>query len=404
MLEIYMITNLVTRKIYVGKSIPGREKRFRRHINDAKNGSNLPLHRSMRKHGFDKFTVCLLDTAKTKEELNELEVFWIKKLRARDPEVGYNLTDGGEGCAGVVQSEETRAKRSESLKGMHTGKFVGEKSYRFRHDLSTEQMVEMYQNGKSSGDIARELGASKETINSRLKSAGVVFRSNSDAQKLKYSSGHHAASYREDVSTDDMVSMFSQGLTHREIADKLGVSKACVKSRLVKLGIRRTPHRCNLDKGKVSEMYQEGYTAYEIADLFNVSPGVIYRSLEESGVPIRPKSSQPKKALRTEKVCYVCKVLLPLTSYNKDRTTVDGHMAICRECSRVLRKKKSEEIKESRIFPPPSLVSYFTEESCSENAETQDLADVLGESSPSTPYEDISSGSGPEVVAEPSVL
>jgi group I intron endonuclease len=342
--EIYLITNQVNEKIYVGQATRGRVNRFRRHFNDAKAGSSLPLHRAMRKYGFDKFTLSLLTTAKSKEDLNRLEVFWIKQLDSKNS--GYNMTEGGEGCTGAVQSEESRAKKSRALMGKNKGKQVGEKGWRFRHDLDTKQIVDMYLDDKSTGQIGKMLGASKETITSRLVAAGVKLRSNSDAQKIRSSDPKELPCYRADISTGDVVFLLRQDLTYQEIGDKLGCSKRCVLLRLRKLGMSRPPRRCNLDKDKVVELYLEGFNAYEIGDRFAVSSKSIYPVLKERGIPIRSKSSQPRKSLRTEKICPLCKNLLPLSSYNKDRTTIDGHMPICRECKKQRLKDKERAKKE----------------------------------------------------------
>lgn len=239
MYEIYLITNQINEVKYVGQVTQGIVKRFRRHINDAKAGSELHLHRAMRKYGYDRFTVSLLATAKDEEDMNRLERFWIGFLGTKTPN-GYNMTEGGEGCLGSVQSEESRRKKSLSLTGVHTGKFVGEKSYRFRKDLDTDVLIRMYEQGKSVPDISKELGVHKETVRSRLKSAGMVFRSNSEAQKILCSDPRNTPSYREDLRTEDMISLFNNGLGCQRIGNLLGCSKRCVRLRLRKEGLSRS--------------------------------------------------------------------------------------------------------------------------------------------------------------------
>ena len=48
---------------------------------------------------------------KTKEEANNFEKWLIKMLNARNPQKGYNLTDGGEGTVGIVRSDEWKRKQ-----------------------------------------------------------------------------------------------------------------------------------------------------------------------------------------------------------------------------------------------------------------------------------------------------
>jgi group I intron endonuclease len=108
---IYLITNSVTGKHYVGKW-QGHvlAPRLRIHFNDARLGSKTYLHRSMRKHGFEKFTIHpLCSTIITKEELKHWERVFISMFKTTDRKIGYNLTPGGDGH-GAKHSAETRRK------------------------------------------------------------------------------------------------------------------------------------------------------------------------------------------------------------------------------------------------------------------------------------------------------
>lgn len=89
---------------------------------------NQYLYSSMRKHGADKFTMEIVDTAETAERLNQLEFEWIAKLQTTDRKFGYNCTFGGDHAkAGPsaksrqkgwrVVSAETRARISAAHKG-----------------------------------------------------------------------------------------------------------------------------------------------------------------------------------------------------------------------------------------------------------------------------------------------
>ena len=48
---VYLITNTVNGKVYVGQTINGLSKRWKGHKNDVRNGSQNPLHRAIRKYG-----------------------------------------------------------------------------------------------------------------------------------------------------------------------------------------------------------------------------------------------------------------------------------------------------------------------------------------------------------------
>ena len=96
---IYMITNKINGKKYIGQTIRPVEQRFRRHILDAQNGK-LDTHfaRAIRKHGEENFDIEIIDIAKTQEELNEKEQYWIKYYDS--VRNGYNETDAVSKCGG----------------------------------------------------------------------------------------------------------------------------------------------------------------------------------------------------------------------------------------------------------------------------------------------------------------
>lgn len=116
----YIIINSKNGKIYIGKTNDIAE-RWRRHQADARLGCRFYLHRSMKKHGIENFTIELLEEHETEQEALDREIFYIAFFRTnmkRYPDGnGMNLTDGGGGLSGYKHSEETKAKMSDSAKG-----------------------------------------------------------------------------------------------------------------------------------------------------------------------------------------------------------------------------------------------------------------------------------------------
>ena len=109
---IYSITNIVNKKIYVGKTTKTINERFNSHINTSKCGSQTYLHKAIRKYGKNNFTIEVIeDNISCETVLSQREIFWIKKLK---PE--YNMTLGGEGSTGRILSEESRIKMSSKAK------------------------------------------------------------------------------------------------------------------------------------------------------------------------------------------------------------------------------------------------------------------------------------------------
>ena len=115
-LEIYKITNNINNKIYVGITNQGYKTRWYKHCSDSIRECGFPLHLAMRKHGIANFIIEIIDTANTIEELKEKEKYWIKTLASNNRQIGYNLTEGGDGTFGRKTSEETKEKISNSIK------------------------------------------------------------------------------------------------------------------------------------------------------------------------------------------------------------------------------------------------------------------------------------------------
>lgn len=114
---IYLITNNLNGKIYVGKHSTDN-------LNDGYMGSGKLIKLAYNKYGIENFSKKILAFADTEDELNDLEIFYIKDLDAKTK--GYNLTDGGEGTSGcepwnkgVHWSEEHKRKLSEEKIGKH---------------------------------------------------------------------------------------------------------------------------------------------------------------------------------------------------------------------------------------------------------------------------------------------
>lgn len=120
---IYKIINIQNQKVYIGQTIRPIEQRFKRHINDALNNVlDTHLARAIRKYGKDSFTIQIIDTATSQDELNQKEQYWIRYYDSVN--IGYNETDAISKCGGNTYQSKTeeemkiiRQKISDSKKG-----------------------------------------------------------------------------------------------------------------------------------------------------------------------------------------------------------------------------------------------------------------------------------------------
>ena len=94
---IYKITNQINNKVYIGLTTCSLEYRWSRHITESKNVNNTKhLYKAMRKYGIENFTIEEIDNTDDFKELGKLERNYSRKYDCTNPQIGYNLTDGGE--------------------------------------------------------------------------------------------------------------------------------------------------------------------------------------------------------------------------------------------------------------------------------------------------------------------
>lgn len=149
---VYLITNIINNKQYVGYTKFSAKTRLNHHIKSAKANSDLLLHRAMRKHGFDKFKTEVLENNISDENVENREIFWIAKL---DTFVGinsngYNMTRGGDGLIGYHHTSEVKQKISNSLLG-EKNPFFGRK-----HSAKTIETIRQKNTGKEISQQARQ--------------------------------------------------------------------------------------------------------------------------------------------------------------------------------------------------------------------------------------------------------
>jgi group I intron endonuclease len=106
-LYVYRITNLLNNKIYIGKHSSDR-------LDDLYYGSGYAIKKSIKKYGKNNFKKEVICICKSEKEWNEKEIFYIKKENSFIN--GYNMTKGGEGKLGFIQSLESIEKSSISRK------------------------------------------------------------------------------------------------------------------------------------------------------------------------------------------------------------------------------------------------------------------------------------------------
>lgn len=126
---IYLVTNTVNGKLYVGQTVKTPKARWAEHVRDSRRGCPFLFHRAIRKYGASAFEIQEVATATNQTQLDQLETSWIQQLDTMSPS-GYNTKLGRQGhvtenvrarisatLTGIRRSDDTRRRMSEAKKG-----------------------------------------------------------------------------------------------------------------------------------------------------------------------------------------------------------------------------------------------------------------------------------------------
>lgn len=139
---IYKITNLLNNKIYIGETIRNLNVRWSEHKHESitpGHGYGYHLHNAMRKYGIDNFIIEIIDNCPDVERF-VIESQYIKIYDSANPKKGYNTVVEGDG----------------------------------RALISTDAILEAWNEGLTITDTAKVLGVHRATISNRLSANGIT--------------------------------------------------------------------------------------------------------------------------------------------------------------------------------------------------------------------------------------
>lgn len=123
--HLYIITNLINDKKYVGITTAGCSFRFEWHLGNARRfiekHQRIILYLAVRKHGSENFKMEFLEEGDSWEHLCELEKEYIQRFKTHaftSNHRGYNMTLGGDGSTGATWewSEEQKQRFNKNIR------------------------------------------------------------------------------------------------------------------------------------------------------------------------------------------------------------------------------------------------------------------------------------------------
>ena len=138
---IYLLTNLLNKDQYVGQSID-LGKRFTKYftLSYLKNKNTLVISRALIKYGYANFSISILEYC-DKDILNEREQYYMDIIKPV-----YNTLKIAGSSSGYKHTQESKDKRSLSLKGKYTG--TNSLLYGRTHTEQTKELMSSMRKGQ----------------------------------------------------------------------------------------------------------------------------------------------------------------------------------------------------------------------------------------------------------------
>lgn len=148
--KIYIITNDVNDKVYIGQTVQSLNRRLSQHFCKSKT-RNQKISIAIREIGKEHFSIKLLEDNIEQNKLKEKEEEYIKKYNS--VENGYNL---------VYRDEYSRATK----------------------DFTTDMIIKDYQNGMTMKNIGKKYHMCKKTVSHLLKQYNIPIRNWNELQSV----------------------------------------------------------------------------------------------------------------------------------------------------------------------------------------------------------------------------
>jgi group I intron endonuclease len=248
---VYMATNRVNGKRYIGKTVGSLSRRIAHHITASQRRASYAFGRALAKHGPNMFEWSILFSSINDSLLLKTERTMIAMFRTRAPR-GYNLTDGGDGACGAVHSEETRAKRSAALKGKKREPFT--QDHRDRMSLAHSGVALSLKHRKNLGLSHEGKKHPPRSVESRARySAAGTGKKHTDEARAKISAGLKGRLVSAETRKRISDSQIGRKKTPEQCAKYVGRITSDITREKMRAAWIRRKQKLTISKGEQSE-------------------------------------------------------------------------------------------------------------------------------------------------------
>lgn len=146
---IYLTTNLINGKIYIGQSIHFNKRTYL--------GSGTSITAAIKKYGRKNFKRKILKICFSQKELDAWELVMIKRYNSTDENIGYNILPGSSNKFGQC-NPACLSNVQEKIKEKKKGKYGGDKCYWFGKHLPEEVIKKISEKAKKRLSVPQNNG------------------------------------------------------------------------------------------------------------------------------------------------------------------------------------------------------------------------------------------------------
>lgn len=297
---VYLVTNRVNGKKYVGITIQSIDARLNAHFSKARiTSDNRKFYNAIRKYGEENFYIELLDRADSYTELKEKEKHYIKTLDTYNS--GYNSTFGGDGTLGASPNDEVREKHRAHKKAYFANQENRDRYSKMNAVFSDEQIIEMCDMARTgelnSFELADLFGTTEPTVSEII--TGKLYKH----VKREPLPKRGIEKARMEAKRKKLLSLYADGLSYADIGEKVGLDSNTVwrnlKSILGDSPVSADMRQIEQRNGKIVSERLLGKTVREISSTVGISVDVVRRELKKAGIY---KPDDPRNKSRSNQV------------------------------------------------------------------------------------------------------
>lgn len=180
--QIYLITNTINNKRYIGQVIKhrGYQLRWKEHVNGTKYANTRLLSNAINKYGEDVFNIQLIQDDIPENLIDEREKYYIAKFNTfYQNGAGYNMTIGGQGTHQYKFTKADKLKISESSKAFWKELKANPERLSERNSKISQKLK-----GRPKSDITRQ--RLSLAAKNRFKTSPGTFKGKHHSEKSKY--------------------------------------------------------------------------------------------------------------------------------------------------------------------------------------------------------------------------